>query len=99
MACFRLEGSDLLLWLRVQPKSSRDGFGEVLDDAIKLRITAPPVDGKANAYLVNWLARQFGVSKSAVCVESGGNSRRKRVRIQSPRKLPLPLQNAGISIS
>lgn len=99
MPCFRLDGEDLLLWLRVQPRSSRDGFGEVLEDAIKLRITAPPVDGKANAHLVSWLSRQFGVSKSAVIVESGDTARRKRVRIKSPCKLPAALRSTGVTIS
>lgn len=93
----RQDGEDLLLWLKVQPRSSRDAFAETLDDAIKVRITAPPVDGKANAHLVAWLARQFGVSKSAVIIESGESARRKRVRIRSPRKKPPILADLGIS--
>jgi uncharacterized protein len=84
----RWEGDDLLLWVKVQPKASRDGFAEVLDDAIKLRITAPPVDGKANAHLIAWLAKAFGVAKSAVNIDSGDSQRRKRLRIQQPRRLP-----------
>ena len=88
---YRHDGPDLLLWVRAQPKASRDGFAEVLGDAIKLRITAPPVDGKANRHIVAWLAKQFGVPKSAVHVESGESSRRKRIRICSPRRIPEAL--------
>lgn len=93
MDWFRRDGNDLLLWIRVQPRASRDGFAEVMDDAIKVRITAPPVEGKANAHLVTWLARQFRVSKSAVHIESGETSRRKRVRICDPVQVPPPLKD------
>ncbi len=92
-AWYRWDGEDLLLWVRAQPKSSRDAFAEVLEDAIKLRITAPPVDGKANKHLQAWLAKQFRVAKSAVSIESGESSRRKRVRIQAPRQIPRTLEN------
>lgn len=89
-AWHRWEGEDLLLWVKVQPKASRDGFAEVLEDAIKLRITAPPVDGKANAHLTAWLAKAFGVAKSAVSIDNGDNQRRKRLRIRRPTRLPEP---------
>ena len=88
---YRWDGEDLLLWVRAQPKSSRDAFAEVLEDAIKLRITAPPVDGKANKHLQAWLAKQFRVAKSAVRIESGESSRRKRIRIQAPKQIPSPI--------
>ncbi len=84
---FHWDGDDLLLWVRTQPRSSKNGFAEVLDDAIKLRITAPPVDGKANAHIVAWLAKQFKVPKSAVRIENGETSRRKRIRICGPVQL------------
>lgn len=93
MDWFRWDGEDLLLWVRVQPRASRDGFAEVLDDAIKIRITAPPVEGKANAHLGAWLARQFRVAKSAVRIESGETSRRKRVRICDPVQIPSALSD------
>ncbi len=93
MDWYRWDGEDLLLWVRVQPRASRDGFAEVMDDAIKVRITAPPVEGKANAYLGAWLARQFRVAKSAVRIESGQTSRRKRVRICDPVQIPSALSD------
>lgn len=84
----RWDGDDLLLWIKAQPRSSRDAFAEVMDDVIKLRITAPPVDGKANAHIVAWLAKQFKVPKSAVSIESGDSARRKRIRISNPARIP-----------
>jgi len=91
---YRWQGDDLLLQLKIQPKASRDGFGEPQHDRLRVKITAPPVDGQANLHLVGWLARQFGVSKSAVSIEAGQNSPLKRIRIHSPRRLPEPVTPA-----
>ncbi len=91
---FRWDGEDLLLYVKVQPRAARDTFAEVLDDAIKVRITAPPVEGKANTHLTAWLARQFRVPKSAVRIESGESSRRKRIRISTPSRIPSTLHNS-----
>ncbi len=85
---YRWDGEDLLLQLKLQPRSARDAFAGVHDDRLKIRIMAPPVDGKANAHLCAWLARQFGVARSSVEIESGHNSRLKRVRIKAPPRLP-----------
>ena len=49
---FRWESDDLLLSLRVQPRASQDEFVGPHGDHFKVRITAPPVEGKANAHLV-----------------------------------------------
>jgi uncharacterized protein (TIGR00251 family) len=80
-------GEDLLLSLRVQPKAARD---ELLwqGDGLKLRITAPPVDGKANAHLIAYLAKLFRVAKGSVEIVSGEGSREKRIRIRRPQQLP-----------
>ncbi len=87
-ATCRRDGDDILLTLRVQPRASRSEWAGMLGAAIKLRLAAPPEDGKANAELVKWLAREFGVSKSAIIIESGETGRNKRVRIQAPEKIP-----------
>jgi uncharacterized protein len=80
---FRWEGADLLLRLRVSPQASG-----LLADRLKVAITAPPIDGKANAHLLKYIGKQFGVAKSRVEVVNGQASRRKTVRISDPRKLP-----------
>ncbi|MDG1894648.1 MAG: DUF167 family protein [Fuerstiella sp.] len=85
---FRWEGADLLLRLRVSPQASRDQVSGLLADRLKVAITAPPIDGKANAHLVKYIGKQFGVAKSRVEVVNGQASRRKTVRISDPRKLP-----------
>jgi len=85
------QGKDLLLRVRVQPKASRDEISGLQGEALKVRITAPPVDGKANAHLVKFLAKQFGVAKSAVTLLSGETGRDKRLRIHAPARLPEAL--------
>lgn len=86
--CYEWRAGDLLLNLYVQPRAGADGFAGPHGDAIKLRISAPPVDGKANEHLMTFLAKAFGVRRNAVELISGANGRRKRVRVRSPRLLP-----------
>lgn len=88
---YRWDDADLVLHLKLKPKSSRDAFGEIQQDRIRVRITAPPVDGKANTHLVAWLAKQFAVTRSAIAIESGTTSPLKRVRIRAPLTLPADI--------
>lgn len=88
---YRWDGADLVLDCHLQPRSSADELVGDHGDALKIRITAPPVDGKANAHLVQFLAKSFGVSKSRVSIEKGELGRSKRVRIQAPTRFPANL--------
>ncbi len=56
--------------------------------ALKVRVASPPVDGKANAALLAWLADAFDVPLRAVTLVRGQASRQKTVRIESPRRRP-----------
>ncbi|MCB1736229.1 MAG: YggU family protein [Gammaproteobacteria bacterium] len=89
----RHDGADLILELHVQPKASRDEFCGRHGDRLKLRITAPPVDGKANAHVRAFLAKAFGVPKRDVVIEKGDTSRDKRIRIRAPKKRPVALSD------
>ena len=88
MSYFRWDGDDLILDCHLQPKASSDEFAGLHGDRLKIRLTAPPVEGKANAYLLAFLGKAFGVAKSQVSLISGELNRQKRVRIQRPQKLP-----------
>lgn len=88
---YRWQGSTLILECHLQPKAKNNEFCGVYDDAFKIRITAPPVDGKANAHLMKYLADAFGVSQRQVTLLSGQTSRRKRVAIEDPTTLPTEL--------
>lgn len=67
--------------VRVMPRSRRNAIVGLHGDALKIRLTAPPVDGKANQALLKFLAKRLGVSPSAVEIVAGHTSRQKRVRV------------------
>ena len=84
------DGDDLALLVKIQPRSRRNEFVDLQQNRLRVRITAPPVDDKANTQLCTWLADQFAVTRSAVRIENGKNGRRKRIRISSPSRMPKP---------
>ena len=70
----------VILNVRAQPRSSKAGVDGLFgDDAVKVRIRAAPVDGKANKELVETLADAFGLAKSAVVFKGGETSKTKRL--------------------
>lgn len=83
---YHWDGLDLLLSVRVQPGASKDEIVGIQGNNIKIRISAPPQDGKANDQLIKFLARNFGVAKSRIQLLSGESGREKRIRITSPDK-------------
>ena len=68
--------------LRVQPRASRNAIAGVMGDAVKLAITAPPVDGKANQAVVEYLSELFQVSKSSIAIVSGETGRNKLIVVR-----------------
>ena len=88
MNYFQWQDGDLLLNIKVQPRASKDELAEVLGDCLKVRITAPPVDGAANKHLIAFLAKVFKVSKSQITLISGETGREKRLRVQAPKHWP-----------
>jgi hypothetical protein len=91
---YRWQDEALLLRVRVQPRAKRDELIGPQGGHLKVRITAPPVDGKANDHLCRFLAKEFGVPQSRVELLAGDQTRLKRVRIHDPRKLPAPIASA-----
>ena len=84
----REEGAAVLLSLHVQPGAARTQVSGTHGDALKIRLAAPPVDGKANAELVRFLAEAFGVPLRQVTIVRGETSREKTVRIDAPALRP-----------
>ena len=84
----RRDGHDLVLSCYLQPRASRNEITGEHDGALRIRITAAPVDGKANEALLRFLASEFAVPLKQVQLESGDSSRRKRIRIQRPGAIP-----------
>ena len=85
---YRWQGEDLLLSVKVQPRARRDEIAGILGTQIKIRIKAPPVDGRANNHLIGYLAKLFEVPKSRIKIVSGESGRDKRVAVCSPERLP-----------
>lgn len=67
--------------VRVQPRASRAAIEGLHGDALRVRVTAPPVDGAANEAVVALLAEALGVPRSAVRVVAGASGRRKVVEV------------------
>ena len=89
------DNADLILSLTIQPKSSKDQLVGDHNGRCKIRITAPPVDGKANLHLIKYLAKLFQVSKSQVIIEKGETSKHKQVRIIKPTTVPAVFDASG----
>ncbi len=87
----RWQDQDLILQAQIQPRASCDEFADIVGDRLKIRITASPVDGRANAHLIAFLAKQFGVAKSAVTLLQGERGKTKVIRVRSPKKIPSAL--------
>lgn len=85
------QGNDLILSCRLQPKAVKDEFTSIGEGQLKIRITAAPIDGKANRHLVKYLAKQFKVPQERVTIMSGENSRLKRIKITRPQCIPEAL--------
>lgn len=69
--------------LQVQPRASRTEVAGVSKDTLRLRVAAPPVDGAANAEVIDWLRKQLRVAKRDVTILSGERGRRKVVLVES----------------
>ncbi len=94
MHFYKWKNEDLHLFIRVQAKASKDEFAEIQDDRIKLRITAPPVDGKANKHLLKFLSKLFKTPKANITIKSGEKGRNKHLIIRSPAQLPEQISHA-----
>ena len=70
-----------LLTLHIQPGAKKTEVAGLYGDALKIRLAAPPVDGKANAALITFVADRLGLGKSAVHLKSGQTSRRKVLEV------------------
>jgi uncharacterized protein (TIGR00251 family) len=67
--------------VRVQPRAKRNAVTGVMGDALKLALTAPPVEGKANQACVKFLADLLDVPRSSITIAAGETSRNKLIRV------------------
>jgi uncharacterized protein (TIGR00251 family) len=71
----------VLITVRVIPRAARSGIAGVRDGALLIRLNAAPVDGAANAELIEVIAKAVGVPKRAVSIAAGEKSRRKTIQV------------------
>jgi len=81
---WRATEDGVLLSVRLTPRASRDGVDGIAADAdgkpiLKIRLTAPPVDGEANAALIAFLAKTLSLKKADIAIRSGQTSRTKMI--------------------
>ncbi|MBU3932295.1 MAG: DUF167 domain-containing protein [Pseudomonadota bacterium] len=82
MIPIRETAAGVVFRIRVVPRASRCEVAGIQDDALKLRITAPPVEGKANEECIRLLAELLGVKKTQVTIVAGHASRTKTVSVE-----------------
>jgi len=87
MSCLREDKAGLILTVRAVPRASRNEIAGEANDALRIRLQAPPVDGKANKALLRFLADTLGVAPSRLTLLSGETGRNKRVLIAGVSRL------------
>ena len=78
---YRRDGDDVLLVLHVQPGAKRSEVSGLHGEALKIRLAAPPIEGRANEALLRFIADSFGVPLRNVELKKGAQSRHKTVRV------------------
>jgi uncharacterized protein len=81
MLALQQRGADVLLPVAVQPRASRNAVAGMHGNALKLLLTAPPVEGAANAACLHFLADFLGISRARLSIIKGMKARQKLIRI------------------
>lgn len=88
MVWWTQQTNSIRLTLHIQPGAKKTEIAGEHGDALKIRLAAPPVDGKANQALLSYLAERFGVPQRQVTLKQGETSRRKVVEISGSSVSP-----------
>lgn len=95
---YRHSGAAITLTLHVQPGAKRSEISGLHGEALKIRLAAPPLEGRANEALLKLIAELFEVTLRQVTLKQGGQSRHKVVEVTGSRIAPeslLPEKQAG----
>lgn len=77
MSFYKIVPEGIALTVRLQPRSAKNEIVGIYQDALKIKITSPPVEGEANAEAVRFLSKTFNIPKSSVVLRQGGKSKNK----------------------
>ncbi len=83
MIPIRDTASGAIFQVKVHPRAKKNAIGGVVGDALKLALTAPPVEGRANEACITFLAEVLNVPRSSVTIAAGETSRNKVIRVRS----------------
>ena len=94
--CLKALGDTCELQVQVVPNASRTVVAGLHDGALRVRLMAPPIEGRANAALLAWLARSLDLPRRGVQLVGGDTSRRKRVHLDcAPARVADWLRSQG----
>ncbi|MBA7519709.1 hypothetical protein ES705_11796 [subsurface metagenome] len=79
--CFKITGNDIKIKVKIVPGSSKNKIIGAYNNALKISIAAPPVEGKANKKCIAYLAKYFDVAKSKIEIISGQTGKNKLIKI------------------
>ena len=89
----------LMFTIFVQPRASKNEVVGLHGDAVKIRLTAPPVEGKANKMCAAFLAKSLGLPKSAVEIVAGQTGRTKQVKVACPPEEQAELRRRILALA
>jgi uncharacterized protein (TIGR00251 family) len=86
----------IIFAIKVQPRARRNAITGAVGEALKLALTDPPVDGRANQAVIEFLAELFEIPRASVTIASGETSRNKMVRISGLSKHAVERKLEGV---
>lgn len=92
---YHWQNNILVLSVYIQPNAKQDEIVGLYDNHLKIKIKAPPIDGKANKQLKKFLALLFSVPVAQIILAKGENTRRKIFHIKAPVKIPNEIKLAA----
>ena len=96
MVLVRQEGEAASFRVHLQPKASREEIVGEADGILKLRVTAPPVDGRANEACLRLLAKALGLPVSRLHISAGHHSRLKTIQVKRPSADSIRIKLSGL---
>ena len=96
MISLKEKADALVFTVHVQPRASKTAVIGHHDDALKIKLTAPPAGGAANRQCIQVLAETLGLAKSAITITGGTSHRKKRIRIQPASRSFAPSELAAL---
>ena len=91
MSWYQIWGDGVTIRIRAQPGAKRTEVVGLYGDCLKVRLASPPVDGKANECLIEFLSERLGVKRGQVAITRGLSSRHKNVFVATARFQPAAL--------